>query len=374
MKMGEYKNFLNNCKIIEQYYEYLISLTNSHNFVGTTNEWIIDNYYLVAEIKSSIKKTFKEDKKIKDILKKSEKLYSIINDICNENNFNVNYNLLINKLSLYQSAGTIYLSYDLIGVIPLILSFIIIERLAIFCSDTSTSQSEKQKIRTLVNVLNRKINAGEEINLRNYIAIDKEIINCPGIIAQLNDSLRELGGVSNDIFVQLDDMLDENGLKLKELISMEHTDSINNNVLIANLFNSLRLIVKIEIIDLFDKLSKTEQILKQDKIYASMTEETKSLYRGAIIKKSKEKKEYDCARQILEKSFNSGKHIGFYLFKKPNYKLRSKLYVLGIIFFTGLISAVLSFMTLDYYWLSFILLLVPNSELVIQIINKVLLK
>jgi len=41
--MGRYKTFLTNCNIIEKYYQYLIKLTSDNNYVGSTNEWIIDN-------------------------------------------------------------------------------------------------------------------------------------------------------------------------------------------------------------------------------------------------------------------------------------------------------------------------------------------
>jgi len=106
----KYKTFLKNCKTIETYYEYLIALTNDHNFVGATNEWIIDNYYIVAEIKSGIKKQIKDNKKLKEVLYKSDKLYAILSSVCNENNFSINYELIINRLSILQKENKIFLS------------------------------------------------------------------------------------------------------------------------------------------------------------------------------------------------------------------------------------------------------------------------
>ena len=70
--MNKYKLFLENCNVIERYYNYLISLTNNHNFVGSTNEWIIDNYYMVAEIKVNLKKNLKENKRLKEVINRSE--------------------------------------------------------------------------------------------------------------------------------------------------------------------------------------------------------------------------------------------------------------------------------------------------------------
>ena len=370
----KYKTFLKNCKTIETYYEYLIALTNDHNFVGATNEWIIDNYYIVAEIKSGIKKQIKDNKKLKEVLYKSDKLYAILSSVCNENNFSINYELIINRLSILQKENKIFLSYELIEIIPMLLSFIVIERLARLCIDKRKNQAEKQKVRDLVKLFDKKIKNDEEIILSDYITIDKNIVNSPEVIEQLNDSLQELGSLSNEIFIQLNEMLQEHKLDLKDLINMEHNESISNNILIANLFNSLRVILKLEVVDLFDKLSRTEQILKQDKYYNKMTSETKGMYRAAISQKAKDKKEYNYACKVLEKSINSDKHIGSYLFKKPNYTLRSRIYIISIVILTTIISGALSFVTLDYWWLSFILLLIPISELVIQLLNKILLK
>lgn len=372
--MIKYKEFLENCKIIEKYYDYLIALTSNHNFVGATNEWIIDNYYVIAEIKASTKKTIKENKKIKKIISKSDELYNVLKDICYDNNFNINYDLIIKKISTYQKANNKKLNYNSLEVIPMLLSFIMIERLSLLCVSKKNNQAEKQKIRNLVKVFEQKIKNGEDIELSNYITFDKEVGNHPEIIEQLNDSLKELGEDSNDIFIQLDAMLEKHDLDLKDIINKEHIDSINNNILAANIFNNFRGILKIEVVDLFDKLSYTEQILKQDPCYKKMTAETKGLYRALIVKKSKNTSEYEYAYKLLEKSSKSGKHIGFYLFDKPNYSLRSQFYIAGIVLLTCLISGLLSMLTIDYWWLSFILLLVPISELVIQLLNKILLK
>ena len=52
---GKYIEFLKNCKIITEHYEYLVNLTKNHIFVGATNEWIIDNFYLIVETKNNSK-------------------------------------------------------------------------------------------------------------------------------------------------------------------------------------------------------------------------------------------------------------------------------------------------------------------------------
>jgi len=372
--MNKYKNFLYNCKIIEEYYEYLIYLTNNHNFVGATNEWIIDNYYIIAEIKSSLNKILKENYKIKNVIKRNDKLYQTLVKAYEENNFSLGIETIVKKLQDIQINKNDYLDYDSIEVVPILLSFILIDRLKKLCLSRKNIEFEKQKVHHLVKELELGLKNNASLCLSDYITIDKDVANNPEIIEQLNDCLKELGSMSNDIFIQLDKMLEEQDLSLKELINNANKVSINNNILIANIFNSLRLILKIKTPELFDKASKTEQVLKKDEWYSNMTSETKGLYRTTITKNRKNISEYDYACMLLEKSKQSGNHIGFYLFKQPNYKLRSKTYITLIVLLTLLISGLLSLITLDYFLLAFIILIVPISEFVIQVLNRILIK
>ncbi len=372
--MFKYKKFFENCKIIEKYYDYLILLTNNHKFVGATNEWIIDNYYLIAEINVWIKKAIKDNKKLKATLNKTNFLYDILEELCIKNNYDIEYNDVIKKIKDYQDSPDKYLSYEVIDTIPLLLSFILVDKLTKLCIEKKYTQSEKEKIRNLVKVFEEKIKNEEEVNLSDYITIDKDIENHAYIIEQLNDSLKHLGSISNNIFFQLDKMLEDLDLNLKDLINKDQVDSINNNILVANLFNSLRRVLKIKTLDLYDKISKTEQVLKQDSLYKKMTPDSKQLYRKYLIAKSKNTKEYQYACKLLEKSSLEEKHIGFYLFKKPNLRLRSRIYLCIILITTLVISTLLSTLVSKYFVLSFLLLLIPISEIVIQLTNKIWLK
>ena len=48
------KKFLNNFESINNYYSYLVDKTKQKEYVGITNEWLIDNFYLLVEHKSNI--------------------------------------------------------------------------------------------------------------------------------------------------------------------------------------------------------------------------------------------------------------------------------------------------------------------------------
>ena len=372
--MVKYNNFIKNCKTIEKYYNNLIDLTKDHVFVGSTNEWIIDNYYIIAEMKSVFKKIAKENKRLNKELGKNEELYGSITNLYKDNNFSVNYKLLINKLREYQSDESKYLSYPSINIIPVIIPFILIERLTELCIHKKFAQSNKQRARDLVKSLEEKLKNGEKVDLAEYIKIDDEMLENLEYIEQLNESLKVLGEDANEIFSQLDVFLEKHNLDLKTIINKEHEESINNNILVSNIFNSLRVAIKIQPTILYDKISQTEQVLKEDLTYPKMTTETKDLYRSTIVKRTKKKSEYQYILELAEKSDDENKHIGFYLQEKENLKLRSATYISSIVILTLICSYFLSSFVLDYKWVAFILLLIPISELLIQLINKILLK
>ena len=48
-----YKIFKESIKTITNYYLLLVEETKSQRLVGSTNEWILDNYYMISEQEKS---------------------------------------------------------------------------------------------------------------------------------------------------------------------------------------------------------------------------------------------------------------------------------------------------------------------------------
>ena len=126
----EYKLFKKNYDIIFQHYEYLINLTKNHIFVGTTNEWIIDNFYLIVEIKNNLKRAYKDTKKFKYARTDQVDMYQVVEDIFNSHNYDVNYSTIIRDLNSYQTKNNCYFTYQNIDVIPSIIAMVIINKLS----------------------------------------------------------------------------------------------------------------------------------------------------------------------------------------------------------------------------------------------------
>lgn len=363
--------FLDSCKNIESYYENLVELTKNHNYVGSTNEWIIDNYYLVVESKNYIKKIFKERKNIKNVLEINEEIYFILINIFKKYNFNLDKSVLLKELNSYQNKNDCYFSYPSIEVIPILVSMILIDELNKLCIKRRNKQVDILKVEDLMKQIDLARNNGKNINLEDYISIDEYLIEHPVYLYHLNASLKELGEQSIEIFEKLNSYLKDNNIDLKEVINDEHLSSIEDNILVSNVFNNLRFLSKLEVSELCDKISKTEQLLLTDSVYKNLTQESKSLYRRQIVINTKKKDEYKYVNSLILKSNKENKHIADYIFDKKNYSRRFVLYVFVILFFTIIISWIIAPYLIDISVIGFILLLVPISEVVIQITNKI---
>ena len=86
---------MDNFNSITDYYNYLVDLTKKYEYVGITNEWLIDNYYLIVEHKNIIMLDKKENSKK---LYKNENVYYLIHDIVSRYNYNINTHNLVKEL------------------------------------------------------------------------------------------------------------------------------------------------------------------------------------------------------------------------------------------------------------------------------------
>ena len=225
----------------------------------------------------------------------------------------------------------------------------------------------------------------------------------------------------------LEETVEMAGSDITDIIKKEHFDIALKKVLMGNYITSIKTIQRIDFLAVFQKLNGVEELLKQDpaKVYSKMDHSTKAYYRNIIKEIATKSKisEIYIAKKILElagrerqeknnkieqdesqksekekineiKECNKKSHIGYYLvdeginelYKKINYKSKktktskekAKVYIFAVAFFSALLSTVFTAIQgLNNVYLniiSFVLLLIPSSEIVIQTIQFVLSK
>lgn len=170
----------------------------------------------------------------------------------------------------------------------------------------------------------------------------------------------------------------------------------------ANSITSIKEINRLNFLDIFEKINGVEEILKNDPagVYSKMDYKTKEYYRNTIKEISKRTKisEIYISKKLvelaeLEKDKSSRKaHIGYYLISDGKEKLynylgiskniirkdvKVKLYIFGI-YFISLIFSLLTGINISKKtnilvgMFTFILVLVPISEIIIQSIQYIL--
>ena len=353
------KNYLNNFGDITEYYNFLVNKTKNHEYVDITNEWLIDNYYLLAEHKNIVTTNMKQ---IKKNIKRINNNFPILKNIVNKKNYNINFKFLVEELKEYQKESKTTLTYqDLQMVVPTLI-FIYTERLNNLCREEYAKLVDKEDVDNIVK-------KQENLTLHSFIQENFDLKNNGHYIFEINNQLYRLKN-RNEIFKQLNEYLKENQVSLRDVINEEFQNKINSNVLISNIFNDFNEFLDFSIEELYEKVSKTERLLMTDPNYKNMTIESKTSYRNQLLKLAKKAhmEEYE----YLEKIFKPDEHIGFQLFKTKNNTPKVVVYIATIVLLSCLVSYGFSLFFIKPRIVGFLILFIPVSQLIVQIINQLL--
>ena len=353
------KNYLNNFGDITEYYNFLVHKTKEREYVDITNEWLIDNYYILVEHKNTIMNSIKEIKKNIKIINKN---ITILKGIVSKKNYNIDFKYLVEELRQYQKETKRAFSYKELEFMVPSLILLYTERLNNLCREEYSKLVDKEDINTI-------IKKQEDLTLKSFIQDNFDLENNGHYIFEINNQLYRLKN-RNEIFKELNEFLKEHQISLKDVINEEFQNRINSNILISNIFNDFNEFLEFNLEELFEKVSKTEKILNSDQNYKNMTIESKVSYRKQLLKLAK--KAHMDEYTYLEKIYDPDEHIGFKLFKTKSNTPKVVLYLTSIILITGVICFFLSALFIKPRVLGFIILFIPISQLVIQIVNQFL--
>jgi cyclic beta-1,2-glucan synthetase len=370
------KNIEKNMAYITRYYKKLTTYTKFNKEVGSINEWIVDNYYLLSEQQQTITNELHSLKLLTVKINRKKKLNRLVRDFLEKENYRFNTNLFFKYLNEYQVNNDDYFTYDEIDYINVSIKNNIIIRLRDLVKVVKHKFYEKEKIDAAFRKIDYYISENKPYNVYDYIKVDKSIVHNNFYILEINYRLNKLSDKSEEVFKKMNDVLNEHNLSFKDAIKKEQEDRSYENMLMVNLFSSFKVAIRIKLEDLYAQINFTEKALIAEKagIYDLMYEVSKIEYRRQIkkiVKKNRKRKEYSYVKELIDQANKDNKHIGFYLFKEPNYKLRSVLYVGFISIMTLVLSLVLS-----YYmgYLAFPLLLIPICGFMVEVVNQILLK
>ncbi len=312
-----YKLFRESVKEITHYYLLLVEETKSQRLVGSTNEWVLDNFYMISEQEKVLKVDLrsKEFRKLEG--KRMERLKEMLQGYLQSCHYQIDKGLLFHYMTQYQTKNNDYLTYpEVCALLPLVKTMLIKE-LADLCHEM------------------------EERHAYHYSLTDKSQAD----MEQLNEASRE-------------------------------------NLLMMNIFNSIKKMTKLPIEELLDSVSFSEKMLKEEKadMYDQMYDRTKDDYRAKIVRlcKKRRMKEFDLVKALVAEADEKGEHVGWQLFPPKKWNVRAHLYVWIVVLLTLALSLLFACWATWSHGFTFgtvvltLLMWVPMSQVVIDLFNQLL--
>ena len=399
-------------KVIQGVY----NLLNEHLKLGISihpaGEWLLDNLYIIEETVKQIEKELTLKKYINFLgiasgpYKGFARIYVLASEIVAYTDNKIERKALEEYLESYQTKKN--LSMEEIWNIGLFLEIAIIENIREICERIYKSQIQKYKAENIVERLVENKSKAELIcKNTNTIRPNKKVfedMQYP-FIEYMSYILKRYGKKGYSYLNALEEIVELMGTTVSDVIKKEHFDIAVRKVLMGNSITSIKKIKRINFLEIFEKVNGVEELLKQDpaNVYDKMDNKTKEYYRNKIKEISKKTKisEIYITRKILKLANTKTKgtkqsHIGYYLidkgskelYKALNYKANKesnpkdkvKIYIFGVTILSMLISFGISSLLnqqIESAWLfllSFLILLIPSSEIAIQIIQYFLSK
>ena len=340
-----YKTFKKSVKGITHYYMLLVEETRSQRLVGSTNEWVLDNYYMISEQEKVLKEELKgvEKGKWRVGSKRVEVLWKLLESYLRKCHHQVDKTLFFRYLSQAQVKGKDYLSYPEVCALLPLTKAILIKELAELCHRLEAEKSY------------------------HYMPTDHGQAD----LEQLDKAAQQ-------------------------------------NLQMMNIFNSLKKMTRLPLSELIDAVSFSERMLKSEKagMYDEMQDKTKEDYRAKVVRLSRRRRvhktsrhhvsksrslevskstEYEFVKALVAKADEKGEHVGWQLFPPKRWNARAHGYItiialsslvlatgFALLASNGLLSTFSGWKPVAICCVLAILLVVPMSQVVIDLFNWLL--
>ena len=319
-----YKIFRDSVKAITQYYMLLVEETKSERLVGSTNEWVLDNYYQISEQEKVLKVELRGVERGRWKLGKGrvEVLWNLLSGYLKRCHHQVDKVLLFRYLSQVQHSQKDYLTYPEVCALLPLLKTILISELADLCRQLEADKAYR------------------------YKPTDKS---------------------------QAD---------------LEHLNvAAAQNLQMMNIWSSLKMLAKLPLSELIDAVSHSEKMLKSEKagMYDLMYDKTKDDYRAKVVrmcrsgkwKEGKGKSEYELVKELVAQADERGEHVGWQLFPPKRWNARAHGYIWIVSLASLLLAGGFAMLATNFifhfsFFILTLLLWVPMSQIVIDLFNWLL--
>ncbi len=406
-----------NFEFITKTYELLSSHLKKGIQIHPAGEWLLDNYYIVEEEFKGIIKELPLKKYLNFLgvsngeQKGYARIYILASEIVAYTNGCIEAKDISDYIKAYQNKKT--LNMEEIWNINIFIKIALIDNIASVCEKIYSSQVQKYKVENIIERLVENKNKSVQNFKMSKQYLEKVNFHSEmkyPFIEYMSYRLKKYGKKANAFVKILEEQVNKMGLTASDVIKKEHFDIAVKKVQIGNAIKSIKDMQRINFLEIFEKINGVEEILKQDpsETYEKMDFSTKEYYRNQIKQLSRKTKisEIYIAKKALElakKEINNGEeininkkaHIGYYLISNGKQRLLNTLqvsnksdakekkykerqYIFSITFLSIVIDLLLS---INMYYkvynipltiLTFLILFIPITEIVIQCMQYIL--
>ena len=305
------------------------------------SEWLLDNFYIIEEQVKLIRKNLSRGQYsrlpvlTRGYLKGYPRVYAIALELIAHSDGRMDEKTLISFINAYQSQSL--LSMGELWALALMLRIALVENIRYICENISNSRQDWHYAEKLVSEITA-IGADEKgIAAALNEQLGRQKVISPSFVEHLLQRLRKHGKGVSAITHLLDLRLHEENTSTEEITGLEHQLQASMQVSIGNTITGLRLVSEIDWSDIFESLSRVEQILRKDPcgIYPLMDFESRDNYRHEVEKLARAygtseiniaAKAVECTAKDTDNSQASPlDHVGYYLVGKGRGCLSDKL-------------------------------------------------
>ena len=260
-----------NFKFIENTYRTLNEHVKLKIDIHPAGEWLLDNFYIVEETYKTIEQelSLKKYKNFPGIANGSYKGYSRIYVLASEivayTDNKITDEILNLSLMAYQKRKL--LSMEEIWNLWIFLEIAIIENVRNICEKIYYAQLQKYKVESIIERLVEK----KEENKQKFTKIKNDNIFARrhknlkySFIEYMSYKLKKYGKQGMPYLDILEEQVEKMGMSISDVIKKEHYDIAISKVSLGNSIISLKEILRVNFLSLFEEINGVEDILKKD--------------------------------------------------------------------------------------------------------------
>jgi len=314
-------------------YERLTKATLNSYRVTPAAEWLLDNYYLIAEqiriARHHLPKGYsRELPRLADgPSHELPRVYGIALETISHGDGRVNVESLTRFITAYQTVTPLTLGE--LWAIPIMLRLALIENLRRVASRVTTDLDDRNLAGYWADRMTET--AGHDPKSVVLTVADMARSNPPMASSFVAELARRLQGQSATLALPLtwiEQLLSESGLSIDRMVQLEAQQQAADQVSISNSISSLRLLSATDWRDFVESTSIVDQILSEDpaNIYRAMDFATRDRYRHSVERLARASRRpeeavaraaIDLAKGAVESDTGRGveHHVGFYLLR-----------------------------------------------------------